>query len=331
MSKIDKTFDKGEVLIYQTSEKEIEIQVRFEGENVWLKQDEIAKLYGKDRSVITRHINKIFADKEADKKSNVQKMHIANSDKSVAFYSLDVILAVGYRTNSARAIHFRRWATNVLKNYLLKGYALNQKRLLEAQGTFKELQQTISFLHEKSKHELLSGQHERILDILADYSKTLTLLEQYDKEKLSLIKKGKGKFILDYPQACVVVKEAKNSLINKKEASSLFGTETGDRFKGVLGSIYQTFDGKELYPSLEEKAAHLLYLIIKDHPFVDGNKRIASLLFIYFLDRNKYLYRQIGEKKINDNALTALALLIAESNPRDKDILIKIITNLLND
>jgi death-on-curing family protein len=331
MSKKDKIFDRGEVLIYQASDNEIEIQVRLEKETVWLRQDEIARLYDKERSVVTRHISKIFADKEVDRKSNVQKMHIANSDKPVVFYSLDVILAVGYRTNSSRAIHFRRWATNILKNYLLKGYAINQKRLLEAEGKFKELQKTVSFLHEKSKHELLMGQHKQILDLLADYSKTLTLLEQYDKDNLTLLKKKKGKFVLDYNKARSVIDEAKKELIAKKEAADIFGLESSDSFKGVLGSIYQTFDGKELYPGLEEKAAHLLYLIIKDHPFVDGNKRIASLLFVYFLDRNKYLHRKSGERKINDNALTALALLIAQSDPKDKDILIKIITNLLSD
>ena len=331
MSKKDKSFNRGEIIIYQTSKKEVELEVRFEGETVWLRQDEIAKLYGKERSVVTRHINKIFADKEVDKKSNVHFMHIANSDKPVAFYNLDVILAVGYRTNSSRATHFRRWATNVLKSYLLKGYALNQKQLLETEKKFKELQKTISFLHEKSQHELLAGQGKEILSLLANYSKTLTLLEQYDKESLALIKKTKGKFILDYSRVRYVIDETKKELIIRKEASDLFGLENSGRFKGILGGIYQTFDNNELYPSLEEKSAHLLYLIIKDHPFVDGNKRIASLLFVYFLERNKYLKRPNGERKINDNALIALALLIAESDAKDKDILIKIITNLLND
>ncbi|MDP2279935.1 MAG: virulence protein RhuM/Fic/DOC family protein [Nitrospirota bacterium] len=331
MSKKDKSLDRGEIIIYQTSKKEVELKVRFEGETVWLRQDAIAKLYGKERTVVTRHINKIFADKEVDKKSTVQKMHIANSDKPVAFYSLDVILAVGYRTNSSRAIHFRRWATNILKSYLLNGYALNQKQLLETQEKFKALQKTISFLHEKSQHELLAGQGKEILNLLADYSKTLTLLEQYDKERLALIKRTKGEFILDYSHLHHVINETKKELIIRKEASDLFGLENSGRLKGILGGIYQTFDGNELYPSLEEKSAHLLYLIIKDHPFVDGNKRIASLLFVYFLDRNKYLERPNGERKINDNALVALALLIAESDAKDKDILIKIITNLLTD
>jgi len=322
-------FKKDKIVIYKSPKNEIEVEARFEGETIWLRQDEIARLYGKERTVITKHINKIFADKEVDRKSNVQFLHIANSDKPVAFYNLDVILAVGYRTNSARAIHFRKWATNVLKNYLFKGYVINEKRLLQAKNQFKELQGTISFLQEKSKHELLAGQEQEIFNLLANYSKTLTLLEQYDKEKLSLIKNTKGKFILKYEEAINVISEIKKDLITKKEASDFFGRENSDKFKGILGNIYQTFDRKELYPSLEEKSAHLLYFIIKDHPFVDGNKRIASFLFVYYLDKNDFLYRSTGEKKINNNTLTALAILIAISNPSEKDKLIKIITNLL--
>ena len=322
-------FKKGKIVIYKSPKNEIEVEARFEGETIWLRQDEIARLYGKERTVITRHINKIFADKEVDKKSNVQFLHIANSDKPVAFYNLDVILAVGYRTNSARAIHFRKWATNVLKNYLFKGYIINEKRLLQAKNQFKELQGTISFLQEKSKHELLAGQEQEIFNLLANYSKTLTLLEQYDKEKLSLIKNTKGKFILKYEEAINVISKIKKDLIARKEASDFFGRENSDKFKGILSNIYQTFDRKELYPSLEEKSANLLYFIIKDHPFVDGNKRIASFLFVYYLDKNDFLYRSTGEKKINNNTLTALAILIAISDPSEKDKLIKIITNLL--
>ena len=322
-------FKKDKIVIYKSPKNEIEVEARFEGETIWLRQDEIARLYGKERTVITKHINKIFADKEVDRKSNVQFLHIANSDKPVAFYNLDVILAVGYRTNSARAIHFRKWATNVLKNYLFKGYIINEKRLLQAKNQFKELQGAISFLQEKSKHELLAGQEQEIFNLLANYSKTLTLLEQYDKEKLSLIKNTKGKFILKYEEAINVISEIKKDLIAKKEASDFFGRENSDKFKGILGNIYQTFDRKELYHSLEEKSAHLLYFIIKDHPFVDGNKRIASFLFVYYLDKNDFLYRSTGEKKINNNTLTALAILIAISNPSEKDKLIKIITNLL--
>lgn len=319
------------IVIYKTPRNNIELRVQFEEETVWLRQDQIAKLFGKERSVITRHINGIFKDKEVNKKSNVHFLHIANSDRPVAFYSLDVILAVGYRTNSSRAIDFRKWATHVLKDYLFMGYAVNEKRLMQAKNNLNDLQSAISFLHEKAKHTLLTGQEQQILSLLADYAKTLTLLEQYDKDKLSLAQKGKGAFILQYETAYSVIVELKKVLFAKKEASSIFGQEYEDKFKAILGNVCQTFGGNELYPSLEEKAAHLLYFVIKDHSFVDGNKRIGSFLFVYFLDRNDYLYKQNREKKINDNALTALSLLIAISNPKEKDTMIKIVTNLLKE
>jgi len=195
----------------------------------------------------------------------------------------------------------------------------------------RELQSAIELLRVKSAHELMAGQQEEILNLIADYSKTFTLLEEYDKEKLALIKETKAKFVLEYEQVKVVICEIKRMLTGKRQAGDLFGQESGGRLKAIVGNIYQTFEKKELYPSLEEKAAHLFYFVIKDHPLVDGNKRIASFLFIYFLDKNGYFYKKNGEKKINDNALTVLALLIAISEPREKDKLVKIITNLLKE
>jgi death-on-curing family protein len=200
---------------------------------------------------------------------------------------------------------------------------------LQADNKFKELQGAVDFLRQKSKHELLVGQEQEILNLLADYSKTLTLLEQYDNEKIIASKTGKGKFVLEYKLAIKVIGQIKRELIAKKEASDLFGVDSQSKLDGILGNIRQSFGGKEIYSSIEEKAAHLLYFIIKDHPFIDGNKRVASFLFVYFLDKNKYLYKESGERKINDNALTTLSLLIAISDPREKDKLIKIITNLL--
>ncbi len=184
--KKEENIKRGEVVIYKSPQREITVEARFKGETVWMRQEEISRLFNKERSVITKHINHIFFDKEVDKKSNVQFLHIAGSDKPVTFYSLDVILAVGYRTNSAQAIHFRKWATNILKKYLVQGYVVNEKKLLQARNQLQELQGAISLLQEKSKHELLAGQEQEILNLLANYSKTLTLLEQYDKEKLSL-------------------------------------------------------------------------------------------------------------------------------------------------
>jgi death-on-curing family protein len=241
-----------------------------------------------------------------------------------------MVISVGYRVNSKRATQFRVWATKVLKQHILQGYTINEKRFLEAREKFKELQEAVLFLREKSRHKLLSGQEQEILSLLSNYAKTLTLLEKYDKEKLIRPKGKKSKFILDYDNCKDIIAKLKKELIAKKEAGDIFGQEYKRRFNGILGSVYQTFGAKELYLSIEEKAAHLLYFIIKDHPFTDGNKRIGSFLFIYFLNKNNYLYKKSGEKKINDNALTALALLIAISDPKEKEKMIKIITNLLS-
>jgi len=323
--------NKGEIVIYQLSKKEVEIRVRMEKDTVWLTHAQIAQLYRKERSVITKHINKIFKDGEVDKKSNVHFLHIANSDKHIAFYGLDIILAVGYRTNSANAIRFRRWATKILKRYLLKGYAVNQKRFLETQEKFRELQRAIAFLENKIEKKQLKGQEKEILGLLASYAKTLSILEQYDTGEFKKSKGRKAEFILKYKNCQKIITRIKKELVVKKEASIFFGNETDGKFEGIVKNLYQTFGSKELYKTIEEKSAHLLYLTVKDHPFTDGNKRIGAFLFIYFLDKNNYLYRKTGEKKINDNALTALALLIAESDPKEKDVLIKIISKLLSD
>ena len=324
----NKDYKNGEIVIYKTPQGP-QLDVKLKRQSVWLTQTQIAYLFNIERSVITKHANNIFKDKELTEKRNVQKMHIPHSDKPVKFYSLDLILSVGYRVNSQRATQFRIWATKTLKQHLIKGYTINKKRLLKKSEELKQLQKTITFLQEKSQHRLLTGQAKGILDLLTDYSKSLTLLEQYDKQRFPLIK-GKGaKFILEYQQAQIVISQLKSQLQGKKEASELFGQENSAKFESIIKNLFQTFDGKELYRTIEEKAAHLLYLTIKDHPFNDGNKRIGSFLFIYFLDKNQYLDKVTGERKINDNALVSLALLIAVSEPKEKEIMIKIIINLL--
>ena len=323
---------ENKMMIYQAKSGAIELRGDFGRETVWATQAQIAKVFDLERSVVTKHIRNILKDKELDEKSVCAKFaHTANDGKKyqVQYYSLDIILAVGYRANSVRAIAFRQWASKTLKDYLLKGYAINEKRLLEAKEKFRELQNAVAFLQEKSKKELLSGQESEILNLLADYAKTLTILDDYDKGELKQAKGGKGKFILTYEKSLEVIAEIKSELIAKKEASELFGNERDGSFGGIINGLYQTFGGKELYATLEKKAANLLYLIIKDHPFSDGNKRTASFLFVYFLDKNNALYREHGEKKINDNALAALALLVAESNPNEKDVMVALITQLL--
>src|SRR3989344_5721006 len=286
----EKEIKKGDIVIYQSADKKIRIDVNLDQDTVWLSQKQIAELFNKGVPTINEHIKSIYKDRELDKTSTVRNFRIVqkegkrNVERNVDFYNLDMIISVGYKVSSKRATQFRIWATNTLKNYLVKGYAVNEKRLLEAQGKFNELKSTIDLLQKKLGHELLAGQEQEILNLLSDYSKTLTLLEQYDTEKVPLAKNGKGKFVLTYEEVSKVISTIKNELISKKEASELFGAENSDTLKGIIGNLYQTFDKKELYSSIEEKAAHLLYFIIKDHPLVDGNKRTASFLFVHFLN-----------------------------------------------
>lgn len=323
--------EKNKIVIYKTS-KGPEIEVTLEKGTVWLDAHHIARLFDVDRTGIVRHIANVYKTGELDRKSTCAKIAQVAKDRKIRemdFYNLDVILSVGYRVNSKRATQFRIWATSTLRTYIVQGYAVNEKRLLGMQDKLQELQSAIVFLQEKSKHQLLEGQEKDILDLLSQYSRTLTLLEQYDTGKLKLITKGKSEFILQYDNTRILIDKMKRDLLARKEAGDLFGQEYDDKLKGIIGTLYQSFGGRELYSSLEEKAAHLLYFIIKDHPFADGNKRIASFLLVYFLDQNDFLYRKTGERKINDNALATLALLIAISDPKDKDVMIKIITNLL--
>ena len=325
-------------MIYKNPQNEVELKVRFEKENIWLTQAQIALLFGTQRPAITKHLKNIFESGELDEKvvgsilEHTTK-HGAIKGKtqtqSVKFYNLDAIISVGYRVNSKRATQFRIWATKTLKQYLVKGYAINEKRLLEAKNKFHELQEAILFLQKQSQKELLQGQETEILNLLADYSKTLSLLEQYDQGKLSEKKGAKTKFILQYKDCREIIAQLKKELIAKKEAGDLFGQERDGSLEGIIKGIYQTFGKKELYPTTEDKASHLLYLIIKDHPFADGNKRSAVFLFVYFLDKVNYLFKKTGERKINDNALVALALLIAQSDPKEKEMMIKIIKNLI--
>lgn len=330
----EKEIKKGELKIYKSKEGP-RVKVRLEEETIWLNLNQIADLFDTDKSGVSRHIKNIYQNKELKQNLTVAKIATVQIEggreikRDIEYYNLDVVLSIGYRINSKRATQFRIWATKTLKDHLIKGYTINKKRLLETREKFKELQLTITFLQEKSKKELLSGQAGEILNLLSSYAKALRLLGEYDKGKLKKLKGEKVKFILKYEECQRIIREIKKELIAKKEASNIFGQEASGSFEGIIKGLEQTFGGKELYSTIESKASHLLYFIIKNHPFTDGNKRIASFLFIYFLDRNDYLYRENGEKKINDNALTALALLIAISHPNEKEGLIKIITNLL--
>ncbi len=320
------------IVIYKHNKFNVELQADFSKETFWATQTQIAQLFGIDRTVATKHINNILKSKEIDGKRNVQKMHVANSDKPVAFYSLDIILAVGYRTNSSKAIVFRQWATKVLREYLINGVAINNDRIKNLhEKSLQDLNKKIKFIQEIiNKRQLDKNEVDSLLSVIGDYANSWFTLDHFDKRDLSIQKSSKKtqkKFEYEFVRASI--DKLKDSLIKKGEAGDLFGNERDGTFDGIIKTIYQTFDGVELYASLEEKAAHLLYFIIKDHPFSDGNKRIGAFLFVLFLDQNKILYRKNDEKKINDNALTAIVLLVAESNPNDKDQMVALITQLL--
>ena len=327
-------FNKGRIAIYKNQQNEVELKVKLEKETVWLSLDQMTVLFDRDKSVISRHIHNVFQEKELDKNSVVAKSATTAADGKiyqVVYYNLDLIISIGYRVKSQNGVKFRIWASRVLKQYLIQGYVINEKRLLETQNKFRELQDVIMFLQKQSQKELLIGQRAEILSLLADYSKTMSLLGQYDKGSL-LDKKGqKAKFLIQFQDCVRIIIRLKKELVNRKEVGDLFGQERNESFSGIIAALYQTFDKQELYPSIEDKAAHLLYLTIKDHPFSDGNKRIAAFLFVYFLDKSDHLYRATGERKINDNALVALALLVATSDSKEKEVIVKIILNLLED
>ena len=320
----------GEVVLYRTKDRTTTVEVRLRGETVWLSQDHMAKLFGRERSVITKHVRNVFKEGELPEKGNVQKMHIPKSDKPVTFYDLDVIISVGYRVNSKRGTQFRIWSTRTLKNHLIQGYTLNERRLRE-RGI--EMEQAIQLLSRTlTSHELVNKQGRGVLDVITRYAKSWSLLKQYDENRLGIPEKQHpARTTLDYARAREVIEALKKELIAKGEASPLFGQERRKALAGILGSIEQTFGGKNLYPGLEEKAAHLLYFVIKDHPFTDGNKRIGSFLFIIYLRENNCLEDSVGRVKLNDNALVALALLIAESDPKQKDLMIRLVMNLLSE
>lgn len=330
MKKISKTSqDKKSIVVYKIS-SDVEIELKLKKETVWLDAVSIGKIFGVQRSAIVKHINNIYKTKELEKKSTCSILEQVAADgkyRKINFYNLDMIISVGYRVNSKKATEFRIWATKVLKNYLM----FKQVKLTRQKEKFKELQKVVDFFHKKSQMSLLQNRAGDLLALLADYTKTLSLLEQYDEGELKSEKGTCSEYILTYPECLKIIGQIKKELIKKSEKSDLFGVERAGSLEGIIKGLYQTFDGKELYPTVEEKAAHLLYFVIKDHPFVDGNKRIASFLFVYYLDKTNSLYKKTGEKKFNDNALAALSLFVAESSPKDKKIMIQIIKALIGD
>lgn len=315
------------IVIYQTPDGNTRIDVRLENETVWLTQKQMEFLFQKDQSVIARHINNVFREGELEEKSNMQILHNTFSKyKPTKVYSLDVIISVGYRVKSQRGTQFRIWANRVLKDYLVKGYAVNEKIHKEQIG---ELRQLVGMLGRTIQNQPLLSNDETnaLFSVVTDYSYALDTLDNYDYQRLVIDKTTKEEpFHATYENAM----QAILSLKERFGESALFGNEKDDSFKSSIGQIYQTFDGVDLYPSVEEKAAMLLYLVTKNHSFSDGNKRIAATLFLWFLNNNRILYRADGSKRIEDNTLVALTLMIAESSPEEKDVMVKVIVNLIN-
>lgn len=317
------------IQIYQAENGALEIQIDKNQETIWLNQDQIALLFDKSVSTINEHIKNIYANEEVSELESLRKF--GNSENSFVkpknYYNLDVILSVGYRTNSKKATKFRHWANTILKDYLLKGYSINQKLLEQKNEQIIEIRKTLDFLVKSGKNLEVSNP---FLDVLSKYTNSLITLNQFDEDRLET-KLGAQGVKIEIEEFRELIKQTKKELINKKEASDLFGQEFEGKFESSIATIYQSFEGQELYKSLQEKCANLLYLVIKNHGFVDGNKRIGSILFVYYLAKNKFLYTSKKEPKINENTLVALALLIAQSNPKDKEILVKLIIKLIQD
>ncbi len=323
------------IVIYENGD--VELKTTLKDDTVWLNQKQIAKLFEVNVSAISKHLNNIYNIKELDKKSTISKMEIVQKEgkrtvkRLITLYNLDIIISIGYRVNSKRATQFRIWATKILKEFMIKGYSLNQKKLQEKK--LDELEKTVLLIKQGLTNRNISlSEAKGFIEIVSSYAKSWALLQGYDEQTLEeKILTTKSKFILDYDEAKDAIAELKKSLMQKGEASELFGREKANEFKGNLLNIYQSYGGVDLIPSIEAKAANLIYYIIKGHPFSDGNKRIGAYLFVLFLHKNEILYKENGESKINDNALVSLALLIAQSLPEQKDIIIKLIINMLHD
>jgi prophage maintenance system killer protein len=319
----------SDVIIYQADDGGTELQVHLDQETVWLTQEQMAALFGRERSVITKHLRNVFNEGELEESSvRAKYAHTASDGKSyqTQFYNLDVIISVGYRVKSQRGTQFRQWATRILREHLVKGFTLNEQRLREERAKLKEMQRAVDLLSRTlEQQQLVNHIGQEVLQVITDYAYALATLDRYDHGTLAVeATSGPAGYVLEYAEAIAIVQSMKG------EFDGLFGQEKDQGFKSALGAIYQTFDGKDVYPSVEEKAANLLYFIVKNHAFTDGNKRIAAAVFIFFLARNGILYRADGSKRLADNALVALTLLIAESRPEEKDTIVKVVVNLIN-
>ena len=313
--------------IYQNTTGALEVRFDAKNDTVWLRQEQLVQLFGRTQPVISRHLNNVFAEGELDEKSNMQILHIANSDKPVKFYNLDVIISVGYRVKSPEGIRFRQWATRLIKEHLTRGYTLNQQRL---QSNAHELQAALELVRKAAQSPDLQLETGRgLIDIVTRYAHAFVLLQQYDEGLLVEPKTEVGGTLPTTDEARQLLAGLKQDLMRKGEATELFARERGDGLAALLGNLAQSVFGEAAYPSIEAKAAHLLYFVIKNHPFADGNKRSGAYLFVDFLHRNGRLMDEAGVPVINDVGLAALTLLIAESAAEQKDTMIKLVMNML--
>ncbi len=324
--------EENKIIIYQTEDGQTQIDVRLENDTVWLTQAQMVELFQTTKQNVSLHVSNVFKEGELDQESTVKEYLTVQQEgkravsRQVKYYNLDVIISVGYRVKSKRGTAFRIWARRVLKDYLIKGYAVNERIRKEQIGELRQLVGIIGRAIQNKEIES-NDENQALFDIVVDYTYALDTLDNYDYERLSISKTTQeDKFHATYENAM----QAINALREKFGGSTLFGNEKDDSFKSSIGQIYQTFGGEELYPSVEEKAAMLLYLVTKNHSFSDGNKRIAATLFLWFLNNNRILYRADGSKRIADNTLVALTLMIAESRTEEKDVMVKVVVNLIN-
>jgi prophage maintenance system killer protein len=325
---------RNQIVIYKDEKNSIQLEVKMEGEMLWLDRQQLATLFGRDYKTISKHINNALKEELADSvvvaKFATTTQHGAMKGKTQShdkeYFSLEMVTSVGYRVKSSRGVMFRKWANRVLKDYLVKGFAINERIRKEQIGELRQLVQMVGRTIQ-NQEVADTTESQDLLNVVVDYTYALDTLDNYDYERLSIDKTTKEEpFHATYENAM----EAINGLREKFGGSTLFGNEKDDSFKSSIGQIYQTFGGEELYPSVEEKAAMLLYLVTKNHSFSDGNKRIAATLFLWFLNNNGILYRKDGSKRLADNTLVALTLMIAESKTEEKDVMVKVVVNLIN-
>ncbi len=314
------------IIIYQSEDGKTQLNVKLEGETVWLSTRQMAELFNKEESNIRRHVNNVFKEAELKRENNVHFLHVNGVKKPVPYYTLDVIISVGYRVHSQRGVRFRQWANGVLKQYLVKGYAINENIRKQQIAELRQLVQVVGRAIQQQPAKS-TDESNALFDVVVDYTYALDTLDDYDYQRLHIARITKEEpFHATYENAMHEI----DLLRQKFGGSVLFGNEKDESFKSSIGQIYQTFGGVELYPSVEEKAAMLLYLVTKNHSFSDGNKRIAATLFLWFMNNNNILYRPDGSKRIADNTLVALTLMIAESKTEEKDIMVKVVVNLIN-